>query len=113
MTIKLTTLEPRVAPSVVEPKTTSPAGTGPGASNAVSSDPAPRLTDARPVELTEASRQLAEWIQGDQCSAGVDEAKVARLRVEIEHGTYRLDSTRIAEGLLTSEKELLRLMDRG
>ena len=113
MTIKLTTLEPQVAPSVVESKTSGQASTGATASSVGAPAQTPQRADARSVELTATSRRLAEWVQADQSTAGVDDAKVARLRVEIEHGTYRLDSTRIAEGLLTSERELLRLMDRG
>ena len=80
---------------------------------AANSVPGTASSAPREVALTEAGRQLAAWLREDHGSAGVDEAKVARLRVEIEHGTYRLDSTRIAEGLLTSEKDLLRMMDRG
>lgn len=114
MTIKLTMLEPRVPPSVTEQKGPAQAGAQaagtPVTANAPSDTSSPAM---REVALTEAGRQLAAWLREDHGSAGVDAAKVARLRVEIEHGTYRLDSTRIAEGLLTSEKELLRMMDRG
>lgn len=113
MTIKLTSLEPRVAPSGIETKTPGQAQGSAAVNGAAREAQGADFAESRPAELTEASRRLAEWIREDQTSAGVDQAKVARLRVEIEHGTYRLDSTRIAEGLLTSEKELLRLMDRG
>lgn len=114
MTIKLTMLEPRVPPSVTDPKGVpqTPADVS-GARGTVDAVSNSASSAGREVALTEAGRQLAAWLREDHGSAGVDEAKVARLRVEIEHGTYRLDSTRIAEGLLTSEKELLRVMDRG
>ena len=114
MTIKLTMLEPRVPPSVTEQKgAAQTAAEAPSKNVAANSVPSTASSAPREVALTEAGRQLAAWLREDHGSAGVDEAKVARLRVEIEHGTYRLDSTRIAEGLLTSEKDLLRMMDRG
>lgn len=114
MTIKVNSFEPRLVP--VGQEQPSRVGSDPtgrtDASSATSSATASRAEE-RSVALTSASRQLAEWLRDETSEAGVDAAKVARLRVEIEHGTYRLDSTRIAEGLLTSERELLQRMDRG
>lgn len=115
MTIKVNTVEPRLAPLGQE-KVNRPADdpAGPATLADISATSRPNEgSEARSVELTLASRQLADWVRAESSMAGVDEAKVARLRVEIEHGTYRLDSTRIAEGLLTSEREILQRMDRG
>lgn len=113
MTIKLTALDPRLTAAANEPKNPVQSGAADGVSSSVRDSVGARPVEPPSVEFTEASRQLAQWIREGSGTAGVDEAKVARLRVEIEHGTYRLDSTRIAEGLLTSERELLRFMDRG
>jgi flagellar biosynthesis anti-sigma factor FlgM len=122
MTIKLISLDPRLTAAANEPKNPVQSGAADGASRALRdsvgarpvemSSVEPPSVESPSVEVTEASRQLAGWIRESSGSASVDEAKVARLRVEIEHGTYRLDSTRIADELLTRERELLRLMDR-
>ena len=114
MTIKVNSFEPRLVP--VGPEHPSRVGSDAPSRADVSSAPSAGKAspaEERSVALTSASRQLAEWLRDETSEAGVDAAKVARLRVEIEHGTYRLDSTRIAEGLLTSERELLQRMDRG
>jgi flagellar biosynthesis anti-sigma factor FlgM len=112
MTIKLIALDPRLTAAANEPKNPVQSGAADGASRSARNSVGARPVEPPSIEVTEASRQLAEWIREGSGSAGVDEAKVARLRVEIEHGTYRLDSTRIAEELLTRERELLRVMDR-
>ena len=114
MTIKVNSFEPRLGP--VGQEHPSRVASNPtdraDVASAMSSGTATQAEE-RSVALTPASRQLAEWLRDETSEAGVDAAKVARLRVEIEHGTYRLDSTRIAEGLLISERELLQRMDRG
>lgn len=112
MTMNINPVDVRLTPAVNEHKGSAGHAGGAGSANAAATT-GPAATTAPAVELTAAGRRLADWVSQRDTSAGVDEAKVARLRVEIEHGSYRLDSTRIADGLIKSEKELLRLMDRG
>jgi flagellar biosynthesis anti-sigma factor FlgM len=45
------------------------------------------------VKITVAARQLLDLVAPESKATFVDEAKVARLRAEIENGTYRLQIT--------------------
>jgi len=58
------------------------------------------------VKITVAARQLLDLVAPESKATFVDEAKVARLRAEIENGTYRIDSARIADQLLRFEYAL-------
>jgi len=69
-------------------------------------DDAARVGAGQDVKITVAARQLLDLVAPESKATFVDEAKVARLRAEIENGTYRIDSTRIADQLLRFEYAL-------
>jgi negative regulator of flagellin synthesis FlgM len=59
------------------------------------------------VQLTDTAARLAE-LQSEVASAdGVDLERVEAIRQQIAEGSYEVDADRIADALMTMEKELL------
>jgi negative regulator of flagellin synthesis FlgM len=67
----------------------------------------PDLTRADSVQLTDTAARLAE-LQGEVAAApGVDLGRVEEIRQQIADGSYEIDADRVADALMTMEKELL------
>lgn len=60
---------------------------------------------ASAVDLSAAARQMASLQNGDN---DIDVAKVQELRDAIASGQLKMDTTRIASGLIASARELLK-----
>src|SRR5690606_2224245 len=61
---------------------------------------APATATGDRVTLTEAAQRLLRSA-GSEGGAPVDSSRVAEIRAEIESGTYRIDSRKIAEALVS------------
>jgi negative regulator of flagellin synthesis FlgM len=68
---------------------------------------APDAKRADSVQLTDTAAKLAE-LQAEVAAAdGVDLERVDAIRQQIADGSYAVDADRIADALMTMEKELL------
>ena len=75
-------------------------------SNAPAADNASSIKGANDrVALTDSARALTEAARADSGSP-VDAAKVAHLRQSIANGSYQVNPGRIADGLLTLDKQI-------
>ena len=60
------------------------------------------------VRITDQARQLAALEQVAQSLPEIDEARVEQVRDSILQGTYTVDAERVADGLLSIERDLRR-----
>ena len=68
---------------------------------------APDRARADSVQLTDTAAKLAE-LQAEVSSAdGVDLERVEAIRQQIADGSYEIDADRVADALMTMERELL------
>ena len=73
---------------------------GSGSTPAGSASPGPVIAPATKVELSARSRELHEALKAANDAPDVREDAVAAARARIAKGTYRVDSERIARGIL-------------
>jgi negative regulator of flagellin synthesis FlgM len=59
------------------------------------------------VELTDTASRLTELQAEVSAMEGVDFGRVQEIREQIADGTYNVDANRVADALITMEKELL------
>ncbi len=59
-----------------------------------------------PVQITDQARQLASLEQAVNSLPIVNESRVAQIRQALEDGSYQVNAERIADKLLSTEKEL-------
>jgi flagellar biosynthesis anti-sigma factor FlgM len=71
-----------------------------------SSAPGPKAADASSVKLTGSAMQLAALEKALAQVPEVDLQRVQQLRSEIESGTYKVDSQRVATKLMQLERAL-------
>lgn len=62
------------------------------------------------THITDSARKLAELEQVVQALPAVDNSRVAEVSNSIQNGTYQINSERIADKLLQSEKDLAKLV---
>lgn len=88
-------------------------GTGRGVKRTGDSGTAARSTtvaDGAPdTHITDSARKLADIEQAVQAMPAIDEARVAEVSNSIQNGSYRIDSSHIADKLLQSEQDLSKL----
>ena len=67
----------------------------------------PDRARADSVQLTDTATRLAELQNEVAAAEGVDLERVDAIRQQIADGSYEVDADRIADALMTMEKELL------
>lgn len=65
------------------------------------------MTPSDSVELTDTATRLAELQAEVSAMEGVDFKRVQEIREQIADGSYSVDADRVADALITMEKELL------
>ena len=68
---------------------------------------APDRARADSVQLTDTAAKLAELQAEVSAADGVDLERVEEIRQQIADGSYEIDADRVADALMTMEKELL------
>jgi negative regulator of flagellin synthesis FlgM len=58
------------------------------------------------VNLTDAGRHIQHLEQLAQQSSGVDMSRVEHIRAQLADGSYQIDASRIADGMLRMERAL-------
>lgn len=66
-----------------------------------------KMTPSDSVELTDTATRLAELQAEVSAMEGVDFKRVQEIREQIADGSYSVDADRVADALITMEKELL------
>lgn len=67
----------------------------------------PAAGRADSVQLTDTAVRLSELAAEVSAAEGVDIARVEAIRQQIADGSYTVDADRVADALMTMEKELL------
>lgn len=99
MKIDLSTITPKTDSKAVGQRMDAPPAASPVRA------PAPAPTESAQVALSSASRKMAELQDGD---SDIDTEAVTRLRTAIENGEYKIDVSKIADGLIASARDLLK-----
>ncbi len=71
------------------------------------SAPAQQSKSADSVQLTDTAARLSELEAEVNAAEGVDIKRVEAIKEQIADGSYEVDADRIADALMTMEKELL------
>lgn len=86
----------------IDPKSNRPVDNGNNAGNT----PAPAKSGGDSVSLTSEAQQLNSLQEKAMNSSGVDQAKVDRIKAQIENGSYTVDVDRLASKLAQFEGDL-------
>ena len=76
------------------------------AGNNANSSSAPAKSGADSVSLTSEAQQLNRLQEKAMSSSGIDQAKVDRIKAQIESGSYKVDVDRLASKLAEFEGDL-------
>lgn len=88
--------------TTIDPKTNRQVDTGISPENS----PAATKSGADSVSLTSEAQQLSSLQEKAMNSSGIDQAKVDRIKAQIENGSYKVDVDRLASKLAQFEGDL-------